>query len=141
METLTISSLRKQSYIAENTDHHDEYKSEYFVFNIFGVTYWAGVHTTTVEPEGQIFVMYERHDYDFQNLEDAVCFSLGGSIVQEVADDYKHYHKQDDNVYNEEKFVELAHGIINTLEYNLQITDKQADKLKEGAEEYARVWL
>lgn len=141
METLTISSLSKQSYIAENTDHHDEYKSEYFVFNIFGVTYWAGVHTTTVEPDGQIFVMYERHEYDFQNLEDAVCFSLGGAIVQGVADDYKQYHKKAAYIYDEEKYIELADEIIDTLHYNLQITDKQADKLKEGAEEYARVWL
>jgi len=141
METLTLSSLSKQSYIAEKTDHNEEYKTDYFVFNIYGVRYWAGVHTTTVEPEGQMFVLFERLDYDFKNIEDAICFSLGGAMVQQVADDYKHYHKQDANVYNEEKFVKLADDLINTLEYNLQITDKKADKLKEGAEEYARVWL
>ena len=137
METLTISSLRNQRYIAHNTDQLEEYKSDYFAFNIFGVTYWAGVHTTTVDPESQIFVMYEGWDYNFKNLEDAICFSLGGSMVQQAADDYD----QDDNVDNEEKYVKLAYEIIDTLEYNLQINDKQADKLKEGAEEYARVWL
>jgi len=142
MENLRLSNLTQKQFLPYQMEELDGCFRVYcYAFEMLDTEYYVTTHSFIDGNKEQVYVQYERTDYDFENMEDAICFALGGSIVAEIAKDYKHYHKQNDLVYNEDKFVELAHGIIERCANKMQANDDQVDKLKEGAKEYASVWL
>jgi len=133
MDTFKTSDLTTQRYRVEHTDRYEDYKTDYYVFNIGSVNYWAGVHQSTVDNEYNFFVLYERNEYHFRNLEDAICFSLGGSIAE-------HYGNYQLN-YETSEVVDRGNNFVDALIRRRGITEKQANKLRQGVKEYAEVWL
>lgn len=142
MENLTLSNLTEKQFVPYQMEELDGcFRSYCYAFKMLDTKYYVATHSFIEGNKEQIYVQYDHIDYDFETMEDAICFALGGSIVADIAEDYKHYHKQDDNVYTEEKFVELAHGIIERCANKMQANVDQIDKLKAGAKEYASVWI
>lgn len=139
-----LSNLLEKDFKIAHLDHFLDYRTESFAFNFYGSKYWASAHVPIGELKGDIFVLYERQDYYFDTMEDAVCFSLGGTFVQDIVDSNNSFAmrectKADD--YTSEELTKMAFDFIDTLKKDRLITELQAQKLKIGAEEYACVWF
>jgi len=142
--TITLSNLLEKDFNIAHLDHSPDYRTESFAFNFYGCEYWASAHVPSADLECDIFVLYERNDYYFATMEDAICFSLGGTFVQDIVDSNNSFAmrectKADD--YSSEELTNMAIEFIDTLKKDDLITELQAQKLKIGAEEYACVWF
>ena len=95
-------------------------------------------------------VTFDRDIYDFDNEEDAILFSIGGEVVQDVdelmdaewrreggIDAVKKGHK----LMPKSSRLELAQDDIDDMHSKGLITKEQCAKMHEGATEFEACWF
>ena len=95
-------------------------------------------------------VVFDRDTYEFDNEEDAILFSMGGQVVQDIDelmdarwcreggfDSVKKGHKLMPRMSR----LELAQEDIDAMHQDGLITKEQCAKMHEGATEYEACWF
>ena len=91
-------------------------------FNEYHFKFFGSKHYAQIELKNNKYsVVFDRDIFEFDNLEDSICFSLGGSFVDS---------------YQQEGYEQKINDLLDT---NL-ITKKQHDQMMKGGKKLVNIW-
>lgn len=91
-------------------------------FNEYHFKFFGTKHYSQIEiKDNKYYVVFDRHIFEFDNLENAICFSLGGSFVDS---------------YTSEGYQRKIDDLIETD----VITKQQHQQMMQGAKSLLAIW-
>ncbi len=92
-------------------------------FNEYHFKFFGSKHYAQIEMKNNKYsVVFDRDIFEFDNLEDSICFSLGGSFVDS---------------YQKEGYEQKINDLLDT---NL-ITKKQHDQMMKGGKKLVNTYI